>query len=231
MVVLAWTGVVLVVRSPAMTTLRLAFSSPTVNFKLTLQVEVDGVVHTGSSVLQTRWGYQLPWLRGFGYNRVWQVGAHGEATIIDLGERGLLFELLTEPIHYYDGKGIDDVSITAGGMLGYLELNMDDGPEVFSRQRDPVNIPPGGLPLLVRFRDIQDPRTVEQVDPVNLTATFGPGVRFVRATIAVTDAPVTTGIETRVQWLDGLKTTLNGNRFSTASAGLADSLGPMAFKQ
>jgi hypothetical protein len=198
---------------------------------LTLQVEADGVVRTGTSVLETRWGYQLPWLRGLGYNRVWLYQAHGEATVVDLGERGLLFELLTVPIRYNNGKGIESAWIDAREILAYLKLNMDDGPEVFSRGRDPVEIPPGGLLLLVRYRDIHDPRTVEQVDLNDLSVGFGPGARIVGATIAVTDAPATTGIDTRLQWLDGLKTTLNGNRFSSANAGLADSLGSTAFRQ
>ena len=39
-----------------------------------------------------------------------------------------------------------------------------------------VELAPGDLPLLVRFRDINDPTTVERVDPNDLAASFGPGV-------------------------------------------------------
>ena len=41
--------------------------------------------------------------------------------------------------------------------------------------------------MMVRFGDIADPKTVERVDPCDLAKSFGPGVQFARATIAVTD--------------------------------------------
>ena len=72
--------------------------------------------------------------------------------------------------------------------------------------------------MLVRFRDLNDPKTVEQVDPLDLTKTFGPSVRLVGATleiasagiwplnwIGITGAPLTTGIEQKLKWLRPLK--------------------------
>jgi hypothetical protein len=69
------------------------------------------------------------------------------------------------------------------------------------------------LPLLVRFRDISDPKTVEKVDPANLAASFGAGVKLTRATIetvpsgywpfnlfGIGGSPVTRGIEARLPW-------------------------------
>lgn len=61
-------------------------------------------------------------------------------------------------------------------------------------------------PLLVTFTDITDPTTVNQVDPTNLAATFGPGVSLKRITLQITDEPVTEGkIESVLGWLDDLK--------------------------
>ncbi|MEO1200299.1 MAG: hypothetical protein AAFX39_13885 [Pseudomonadota bacterium] len=57
------------------------------------------------------------------------------------------------------------------------------------------------MPLMVRFDDITDPLTVSQVDPCDLAASFGDDVSLSRVTIEATDAPVTTGIETRLDWL------------------------------
>lgn len=58
-----------------------------------------------------------------------------------------------------------------------------------------ADISPNNLPMLVRFHDINDPKTVERVDPNNLAATFGEGVNLVSTTIEITDEPITTGIE------------------------------------
>lgn len=54
--------------------------------------------------------------------------------------------------------------------------------------------------MLVRFQDINDPRTIEKVDPDNLAASFGPGFRLRRITVQVTDAPTTIGILNRFPW-------------------------------
>lgn len=62
-----------------------------------------------------------------------------------------------------------------------------------------------GYPPLVRFGDIADPKTVEEVDPANLAASFGPGVRLRRITLQLTDEAVTSGIEGRLGWLAHLE--------------------------
>ena len=58
-------------------------------------------------------------------------------------------------------------------------------------------------PTIVRFRDIADPKSVEQVDPDDLAKSFGPGVKLKSLTVQMTDEPVTTGIEKRLGWLAG----------------------------
>ena len=55
--------------------------------------------------------------------------------------------------------------------------------------------------MLVTFGDLNDPTSVERVDPDDLAATFGEGVSLKRITVQITDDPVTTGIEKRLVWL------------------------------
>jgi hypothetical protein len=57
----------------------------------------------------------------------------------------------------------------------------------------PVPLPPDSWPLLVTFTDITDPLTVQRVDPENLAASFGPGVRLKAVTLEITEEPVTVG--------------------------------------
>ena len=57
----------------------------------------------------------------------------------------------------------------------------------------PVPIPPEAYPLLVTFDDITKPETVREVDPSNLAATFGEGVRLRGMTLEVTREGVTEG--------------------------------------
>ena len=97
-----------------------------------------------------------------------------------------------------------------------------------------MELAPGDLPLLVRFRDINDPRTVERVDANDLAASFGPGVYLKRATIEITRDPVTTGIEKRLAWLGPLRSrgaSLDGDKsVARSSNALANVLGPGSFQ-
>lgn len=75
------------------------------------------------------------------------------------------------------------------------------------------------LPLLVRFRDINDPKTVEEVDPKNLEASFGKGIKLVSATLQMTDEEVTTGVDKWLGWLEGYyDKQLDGTRLSSIEA-------------
>jgi len=70
-----------------------------------------------------------------------------------------------------------------------------------NRLKPKDELPFKDLPVLVRFRDPKVPTSVELVDPLNLAASFGSGVTLTRASVEITDDPVTKGIETRLPWL------------------------------
>lgn len=54
----------------------------------------------------------------------------------------------------------------------------------------------------MRFRDVGNPHTVEEVNPDNLAASFGPGVHLKALTVQLTGEPVTLGIRDRLPWLN-----------------------------
>lgn len=60
------------------------------------------------------------------------------------------------------------------------------------------------LPDLVTFADVNDPKSVMLVDPANLEATLGPGIKWKRVTLGITDEALTTGIATKLPWLAAL---------------------------
>jgi hypothetical protein len=59
--------------------------------------------------------------------------------------------------------------------------------------------------MLVTFGDEADPTSVAEVDPDDLAATFGEGVRLKRITVELTDDPVTSGIEARLAWMNAYR--------------------------
>jgi hypothetical protein len=66
----------------------------------------------------------------------------------------------------------------------------------------PVPLPADGMPLLVTFDDITKPETVRRVEPEDLAAMFGEGVRLKAVTLEITEEPVTVGrVEGILRWL------------------------------
>jgi hypothetical protein len=85
--------------------------------------------------------------------------------------------------------------------------------------------------MLVRFRDIDDPKSIERVDPGDLAKVFGPDVKLVRVTARVVPtgvwplnqtgwatpqwmlgAPVTTGIERKLPWVESISGYISGRQ-------------------
>jgi hypothetical protein len=189
-----------------------AFPSGTLRYRLTLEVEVDGKVQTGSGVIEVR--YEIPPRWMLGANRV-VPSVRGEAVAADLGPYGMVFALLRGvPVEETSGYVADAVAIPTsafglGGSVGAIEEStVRKLGSIVAR----AEIPFSALPMLVRFRDLNDPKSVERVYPDNLAATLGPHTRLRRVTIETTHDPVTTGIKTKLKWLEGLGGYLDGSR-------------------
>ncbi len=166
-----------------------------------MSVESDGRVRTGSGVISTTWWDQR-FLQGLAAGIPWQFSVHGQAVPVDLGRRGVLFVLLRgDPARK---RSYPDMAPLLSGLVMPRRppwLSFEEGLTFVARHRGEVDVPCEPLPMMVRFGNIADPRTVERVDPCDLTRSFGPGVRLARVTIAVTDEWPTTGIEAWLPWL------------------------------
>jgi hypothetical protein len=178
-----------------------------------LVVETPEGERSGSSVTQSTTSFPGGLTRAQGY-AIWSELV-GEAVVVDLGARGLLFTTLES-----------DRGLARGGMDAYnaalapfpqerfrgkYREDMSEN-DKYAAYLDEVNrLKPTGellfkdLPVLVRFRNPKDPTTVDIVDPFNLAASFGPGVSLKRASVEITDDPITKGIEARLPWLASSK--------------------------
>jgi hypothetical protein len=189
---------------------------PDFRYRLTVEVETPEGLRTGSSVIEVSTmvagRYSIP-NPGKVIHRV-----KGEAVTVDLGSRGTLFALLrsddnvdwAKNVMYRLAPEVPRTRDADGRFDAHRYLHA--GYAAMLKRREPIELPrtfpdqahlrdQPALPMLVRLRDIADPRTVEKVDPDDLAATFGKGVKLRRITMQVTDEPVTTGITNRLAWL------------------------------
>jgi hypothetical protein len=151
----------------------------------------------------------------------------GEAVAIDLGKRGTLFALLRSeksvdwaggPLMFFvpnvPYKDIEEILEKENRdpsfdirMKGLYKLQ---GQYVLPRHyynvlhKPKESDTPTAYPIMVMFKDIQDPKSVTKIDPDNLAANFGKGVKLKRITVERTSDPVSTGIEKQLGWLKAI---------------------------
>jgi hypothetical protein len=203
----------------------IAFPSLTLRYRLTLEAVVDGEPKTGSSVIEVIFSKQ-PKIRS-----ELTISYRGEAVVLDLGSRGTLFALLKAGS---DSRSIPETIVFRafdfpGGI--FPSGSVEDGFRQIRQLSGKRELPLTSLPMLVRFRDLNDPMTVEMVDPLDVGKSFGAGARLVHATLeivptgvwpfnsfGITGEPITTGIEKRLPWLSGLTSNIDGTSSTSSNA-------------
>lgn len=181
--------------------------APDYRYRLTVEVETPQGVRRGSSVIAVEQSMGSTAMSGFGQRVDRRV--RGEAVAVDLPGGQTLFALL---------RSADNID-WAAYVVPLLAPQRPDLPfeeqvaQVLALEGQgavtlPRTWPPVGhlpertaYPMLVTFRDPSDPTSVEEVDPDDLAATFGPGTRLRRITVELTEDAVTEGIEGRLGWL------------------------------
>jgi hypothetical protein len=174
-------------------------NSASYRFRMTVEVETPQGIKSGSSVMEVRLARGM----AIGDQSGVSSGVFGEAVVVDLPD-GPLFVLLQMPDA---GAPLQDVVPHA--LLGRRSSGPDEvmadtaklGSAWFSsykaelpRTRDNGSqASNNNWPMMVRFRDLNDPKSVEKVDPE------AAGVK--RIMLETTSDDVTTGIEKRLGWL------------------------------
>jgi len=200
--------------------------SETIRYRLTINVEVDGKVVSGSGVIQVKQSDTrglFGSIGGFG-NEV-----SGDAVVVDLGTHGALFALLRGPKAGYGDLG-GPAWMLFDAFADLLKSETDPLPRVrLLREQHPRRVLRfDQIPMLVKFRDLNDPKSVEQIDPRNLGAAFASGVVLRDALIEVTEDPLTTGIEVKLPWLKTMKAHLDGDQYHSRNT-LANELSARDF--
>jgi hypothetical protein len=191
----------------------IAVFNTTIRYRLTLEAEVDGEPRTGSGVIQVSYSKNNDPISSAEFS----TGVRGEAVVLDLGSRGTLFALLKGDTDSRSGP--EYIVLRAFNFPGgAFPVPIKSGLSQVQRLSGKRELSLSSLPLLVRFRDLNNPMTVEKVDPFNLEKTFGPAVQLNRATLEIVSSkiwlfsflgiagdPITNNLTQRLPWLAGTK--------------------------
>ncbi|MHA6317625.1 hypothetical protein ACXYN8_08195 [Altererythrobacter sp. CAU 1778] len=201
----------------------LADHTPDYRYRLTVEVETPEGLRTGSSVIEVRQSMGRSAMSGFGKRIDRRV--RGEAVAVDLLGGRTLYALLRS----------DDNIDWASYVMPMLAPKIEG--EAWEDEFDNVLLIKGTVelprtwpahgklsrgsayPMLVTFADERDPKSIARVDPDDLSASFGVGVKLRRITVALTSDPVTTEIERRLEWLPNYHDKLlDGQRLNSIDA-------------
>jgi hypothetical protein len=174
---------------------------PSYHYRLTVEVETPEGLRTGSSVIEVRTfrASEFPGAEAGGVSS----RIRGEAVAVDLGARGILFVLLqgrNSPTQI-GGLAMPALLPRRPDPRGTAEA-LGNNITVLKRVRGAAPVPSQDYPTLMRFGDIRNPASAIEVDPTNLAASFGTGVRLRRMTAEITEDNVTSEIEERLPWWD-----------------------------
>jgi hypothetical protein len=159
-------------------------SRETIRYKLTVEVETPEGVKSGHSVNEVIWGGASPVAKAvFGGLAGGSMDWRGEAVAVDLPKGQTLFVLLH--------------SAASEEWAGWVSQDVPkDGSAAPVPRKD--NMGNDNIPYFVRFKDIADPKSVEQVYPDDFAKSFGAGYRLKTLTLQRTSEPVTVGIGNRL---------------------------------
>ncbi len=123
--------------------------------------------------------------------------AKGEAVVVNLGKRGVLFALM-------EGE---DGSVDYGYNIVFKAYPFQAPPSTIgayikhyrSLKSGKVVLPTALYPMFVYFKNLKDPNSIKST--YYLPSTFGKGVKLKEVTIAMTDEPVTHKIKKWLPWL------------------------------
>lgn len=170
---------IIVIVSVIVVAWKIAYPSYSFNYKITVEIETPEGVKSGSTVREVTVSRQPK----IGDAPSVFFDVRGEAVVVDLGERGVVFSLINwdsdrDVYHAFGNKKLEV------GMKAALTKD---------------------LPGFVTFEDLNDPLSVKGGNRQKMSDTFGDGVQFKQITIEITDELVTWGIEKLLPWLSERK--------------------------
>ena len=195
--------------------------SETYRYRLTLSLNTPEGVKTGSVVNEVThsevWGPTVGW--------AYPSRHRGQALFVDMGNgRKPLIALMAFHCNYQErcpglssNEELQLSTWTFTGPTSVLANNPQTREEddwtffkaitKWNRLKPHLDLKPQEVPDLITFRDINDPLTVELVDPRHLEDKLGAGVSWNTMTLDVLDdsTPVEFNLETKLPWYDRMR--------------------------
>jgi hypothetical protein len=208
------------------------------NQRLTLVIDTPTGQVTGSVVQRVDWqsatGLYKTAAQGVDPSQT-SVRVTGEALALEVAPGKWLFALLKGDQGWQGEPGLN-AGYAIAVPLGLHARSPDGVDAILAFPKDtPVPLPPKAWPMLVTFDDVTRPETVRRVDPGDLAAAFGEGVRMESVALEITgDAVTASNLQSLLGWWETFNNKqLDGDRYRNikSSYPFANSLSRLDFSR
>ena len=168
-------------------------------YRLTINIETDGKLHSGSSVIEVIWyAHLLPELVSF------SPELRGEAAIVDLGPRGVVVAtLIAEDWGWHNTNAGWGALWLVPRAFGVRDSN--EGLPDLVRLGGKRELAFDNLPRFLWFSNPQDPTTAKVLFVNDIPSAFGPSAHFAGASVEITSDPIVIEIRQKLPWLKPLE--------------------------
>ena len=167
----------------------------TYRYRLTVNIEIDGKVHSGSSVIEVTWSKHPELPNAGSFSPI----LRGQAAMVDLGERGVVVATLINGESYGPAK---DGALGALWVCAEAFGNRSTYEEIPSlpKLRGKRDLALDKLPRFLWFSNPQDPTTAKILLMRDIPSIFGPSARFAGASVEITSDPIVIDINRKLTW-------------------------------
>jgi len=179
---------------------KLVYPTYSYRYRLNIAFEVDGKVHSGSSVIEVTWTGGPE----FGDVGPYHPTVRGQAVFIDLESRGAIVATLINGESYgTSSDGAVNALWLAAKAFGNRSTNNEL--PLLPRLRGRRTLTPDNMPRLIWFSDIRDPRTAHKLLVKGIDKTLGPTARLADTSVEITRDPITIDVDKKLPWYEVLK--------------------------
>jgi hypothetical protein len=173
-------------------------------YRLTVEIEAEGQVKTGSSVFEIRAIDLRDAIFTLSHGKVYRV--KGEAVHIPLGKgRDVFVSTSSIPSAVLErGRESFQYSLDSLAWSAFEGSGIDVGQPNWFEQAQRAVVTDDMILEFLKFDDLNRPETAELVSKQYFQSVFGEDVVYRRAWIEITKDPVTIGIEAQLPWLSAL---------------------------
>jgi hypothetical protein len=177
----------------------------TYRYRLAIAIEVDGEIHSASSVIEVIWVGQPE----FGDVGPFHPRVRGQATFIDLGSHGAVVATL------YNGESYGTASDGAVNALwlaanAFGNKSTNDELSSLPRLRGRKDLTPNNMPRLIWLRNVADLMSARKLRILDIPTILSANARLVAAYVEITQAPIVIDIDKKLPWYEALKGPFGG---------------------